>query len=211
MKKWILLAMIYIGFILIGFENKSFFLDWIHNSTPSQIPLMFLISTVLSIFPIIPFTLFAGVMGVKFGIFLGMAINWSGGVLAAILFFLFSRYSFQGKFTEKVKHYKKIDALNYMIEKNAFIAVLLTRLITIVPPIIVNVYSGLSRMSFKTYLIATGLGKIPSMFFFAYSGKQLFQSFEMFFIGLAVYLLFILVTLIVYKRWYKAKNKVIVE
>lgn len=211
MKKWILLAILYGIIIFIGFQNKVLILDWINESSPSQIPFMFLTSTVLSVFPIIPFTLFAGVMGVKYGIALGMVINWFGGVSAAAIFFLLSRYGFQKKFREKVEHYQGLDKFNNMIEKNAFIAVLLARLITIVPPPVVNIYSGLSRMSFRTYIIATGLGKIPSMFFYAFSGSQLFESFGMFLIGIGAYILFVVIIILIYRRWYKGKDKVVIE
>jgi len=205
MKKWILLTVLYATIIFIGLQNREFILNWIHESNPYLIPIMFFLSTFLSVFPIIPFTLFAGVMGAKYGIILGAFINWFGAVTAAIIFFFLSRYSLQKLFWEKVKHYDGIKKFQNMIEENAFIAVLLARLITIVPTIVVNIYSGLSRMSVRTYVTATAIGKIPSMFFLAFSGKQLIQSFEMFVLGITIYFLFILLIILFYRKWYSKK------
>lgn len=203
MIKWIFIVILYGTIILFGFQNKELILDWIHESSPSEIPVMFFISTLLSIFPIIPFTLFAGVMGIKYGIILGTIINWFGAVTAAIFYFLLSRYGFQKIFWEKVKDYQGLKRFQIMIEENAFIAVLLARLISIVPTFVVNIYSGLSDISLRTYIIATAIGKIPSMFFYAFSGKQLFHSFEMFVLGIGAYFLFILFIVFVYRKWYK--------
>jgi uncharacterized membrane protein YdjX (TVP38/TMEM64 family) len=80
-------------------------------------------------------------------------------------------------------------------------------MIPIVPPPVVNVYSGLSSMMFKTYILATALGKIPGTIIFAYLGNQLFVSFHSFFLGAFIYILFIIIVVLIYRRWYKAKSK----
>ncbi|MBB6454920.1 putative membrane protein YdjX (TVP38/TMEM64 family) [Salirhabdus euzebyi] len=211
MKKWIFLGVFYIITIVVGFQNKALILAWIQESTLSQLPIMFFTSVLLSVFPIVPFTLFAGVMGVKYGAVLGMAINWFGGVSAAALFFLLARYGFQENFRKKIEHYKGLEKFTRMIEQNAFVAVLLVRLISLVPPPVVNIYSGLSRMPFKVYILATGIGKIPSMFFYAFSGSQLFESIGMFIFGLSVYVLFVIFIILMYKKWFKDKEKIITE
>lgn len=51
--------------------------------------------------------------------------------------------------------------------------IFLTRLIPIVPSIIVNVYSALSRVGFLTYTMASSIGKIPSMILFATVGSTI--------------------------------------
>lgn len=47
------------------------------------------------------------------------------------------------------------------------------RLIPLFPFFLVNMVSGLTRVSIGTYMAATSLGIIPGSFVFAYAGRQL--------------------------------------
>jgi uncharacterized membrane protein YdjX (TVP38/TMEM64 family) len=47
------------------------------------------------------------------------------------------------------------------------------RLIPLFPFFIVNLLSGLTRVSLATYVTATAIGIIPGSFVFAYAGRQL--------------------------------------
>jgi uncharacterized membrane protein YdjX (TVP38/TMEM64 family) len=47
------------------------------------------------------------------------------------------------------------------------------RLIPLFPFFLVNMVSGLTRVSVGTYMAATSLGIIPGSFVFAYAGRQL--------------------------------------
>ena len=57
--------------------------------------------------------------------------------------------------------------------KNAFSYLLTLRLIPLFPFFMVNLVSGLTRVSVGTYIAATALGIIPGSFVYAYAGRQL--------------------------------------
>lgn len=211
MGKWLLLLVIYGVLIYTGFLHKELVIDWIYETSSAEIPLMLFLSAFLSVFPVVPFTMFAGVMGIKFGIVVGMLINWFGGITAAAMFFLLARLGFQEAFHQKSAAYKKLHEFNQMFEQNSFFAVLLARMLTFFPPPVVNVYSGLSRMSFWAFILATGLGTIPGMFFLAFSGHQLVQSLKFFMLGVGAYLLFIALIFFIYRKWMRAREKAMAE
>jgi uncharacterized membrane protein YdjX (TVP38/TMEM64 family) len=57
--------------------------------------------------------------------------------------------------------------------KNAFSYLLTLRLIPLFPFFMVNLVSGLTRVSVGTYAAATAIGIIPGSFVYAYAGRQL--------------------------------------
>ena len=98
MKKWWVLSF-YLVILIIGFFYKDLIFAWIQKSDPSDLPLMFFLSVITAAIPFIPFTLFAGIMGAKYGVLIGTLINWTGGFLAAILYFFLARIFFRSYFS----------------------------------------------------------------------------------------------------------------
>lgn len=211
MRKGLIFVIIYGVILLTVYYYRDFLIKWLNDSDFSQIPFMFFLSVMLSVIPIMPFSVFAGIMGAKYGIWIGSMINWFGSVGAAIIFFVLARYFFINEFEQYVSRYKAFKNLNCIINRSPFITVLFARVIYIIPPLVINIYSGLSTMSFKTYFFSTAIGQVPAMIVYAYLGNQLFTSFQSFVQVLALYIGFILVVFFVYRRWLKGKSKVAVE
>lgn len=196
--------------LLTAFYYRDFLLDWLQDSDFSHLPLMFFLAVLFSIIPIVPFTIFAGMMGMKYGVWIGGVINWFGTVGAAVIFFLLARYFFVHEFKQYVSRFKGYEKWNSIITKNSFITVLFARLIFIVPAPVINIGSGLSPIPFKIYFLATAIGELPSMIIYAFLGNQLFTSIQTFMYGLSLYLGFVLIIWLIYRRWLKQKSKVIV-
>ncbi|PLR98753.1 TVP38/TMEM64 family protein [Bacillus sp. T33-2] len=202
MKKSLILI-IYLATLAIGFLNKDAILPWIENSDPAHLPFMFLVSAALATIPIIPFTIFAGIMGAKYGVVLGFVINWFGSVVAAMIYFLLARFFFRKFFRKYLERFKGINHFHGMVEKNSFISILLARLIPIIPTPVINIYSGVMNVSFATFTAATAVGKLPPAFMVAYSGSQLFSSFQNLLTGLVAYALFLVLVLGIYRLWHR--------
>lgn len=151
MKKGVFLAIIY-GIVLItAFYFRDFLLHWLHESDVSHLPFMFFLSILFGLIPMIPFTVFAGTMGAKYGILLGSIINWFGSVGAVVIIFVLVRYLSVNNLQQYANRFKRLNKFNEMIARNAFFSVFIARIIHIIPPMVVHIYSVLSSMSFKTF------------------------------------------------------------
>lgn len=203
MKIWIVIVFYFVIFS-IGFYYREFLIAWINHSDPSAyLILMFPLSVFIATIPIIPFSLFGGLMGIKYGPMIGLLINWFGSFSAAIIYYALARSAFSNFFLSKIKSFKRLDQFTKMIKKNAFYAVLMGRLIPIIPPLVVNVYSAISKISIVKYLIASAIGTVPPMFLLSYSGYQIFSNLHALIIGVSVYGLFVGVVFLSCRLWLK--------
>ncbi|MBM7587139.1 putative membrane protein YdjX (TVP38/TMEM64 family) [Bacillus pakistanensis] len=208
MKKSFLIFF-YILLMIIGFYNKDLLIHWINDNNASYLPLMLALSILFATIPIIPFTLFAGIMGTKYGIILGFVINWFGGVSAAIFYYLLARYLFADYFKKHTPRFKKINKFNESMKDHAFLAVLIGRLISIIPPTAIHIYSAMNHIPFLKYLLATSVGQIPIMFMLAFGGNQIFAHPLIFIAGIGLYSLFLLGVFFIYRYYFKNKVKFI--
>lgn len=107
--------------------------------------------------------LFGGVFGTLF-------VN-IGATTGATLAFLVARYLLRDAVEEKFGRW--LGPLQEGFAKNAFSYLLTLRLIPLFPFFVVNLVSGLTRVSVGTYVAATALGIIPGSFVYAFAGRQL--------------------------------------
>ncbi len=109
--------------------------------------------------------------GLLFGSLLGTLYVNLGATSGATLAFLASRYLLhdwvEDKFGWRLGPFQKGFA------QNAFSYLITLRLIPVFPFFIVNVLSGLTKVSLGTYVAATAIGIIPGSFVYAYAGRQL--------------------------------------
>ncbi|MCP3739616.1 TVP38/TMEM64 family protein [Rossellomorea sp. BNER] len=206
MKKWFLIFF-YLLLTIVGFHNKDLLIHWINDSSTSYLPLMLVLSIFFATIPIIPFTLFAGIMGTKYGILLGFIINWFGGVSAAIIYYLLARYLFADHFKKYTLRFKRINRFNVLMKNHAFLAVLIGRLLSIIPPTAINIYSAMNTIPFLKYLLATSIGQIPLMFMLAFGGNQIVSNPRTFITGVCLYGLFLTVIFFIYRYWFKNRIK----
>ena len=109
--------------------------------------------------------------GFLFGSVLGTVFVNLGATTGATLAFLAARYLLRDWVESKFGH--RIAPIQEGFSKNAFSYLMTLRLIPLFPFFIVNLVSGLTRVSLATYVAATAIGIIPGSFVFAYAGRQL--------------------------------------
>ena len=109
--------------------------------------------------------------GFAFGAVLGTVFVNLGATTGATLAFLTARYVLRD--TVEQKFGKSLKPFQEGFAKNAFSYLLTLRLIPLFPFFVVNLVSGLTRVSVGTYIGATALGIIPGSFVYAYAGRQL--------------------------------------
>jgi uncharacterized membrane protein YdjX (TVP38/TMEM64 family) len=109
--------------------------------------------------------------GFLFGPLLGTVYVNLGATTGATVAFLVARYLLHD--WVEAKFGSKLNPIQEGIAKNAFSYLLTARLIPFIPFFVINLVSGLTRVSLVTYVTATAVGIIPASFVFAYAGRQL--------------------------------------
>ena len=121
---------------------------------------------------IMPPTLIMMVMsGVLFGPFVGSLALWTGLLLGCIGAFLIARFLAQDFVTARLGG--RAARFNEQLMENGFSVVFIARILGLPPYEIVNYASGLSKILFRDFLLASMLGSIPSAILFAVLGDRL--------------------------------------
>lgn len=201
-RKWLILIG-YAAIAVLLVLNKGSLIEWIKGSADNQLFLVFSVTTLLAIFPFIPFPIVSGLIGLKYGPLWGGVLNVVASTAAAIIFFLLVRSVFQDQTRKWLTKFKRVDRFTTLFEQNAFMAVLIARLIPILPAQAVNAFSAVSKMRFSSYFIATLVGKIPVMFVFAWVGNQLFVDLAKTLAVIGFYSLFVIVVYLIYNSWHR--------
>ncbi|XID93786.1 TVP38/TMEM64 family protein [Paenibacillaceae bacterium WGS1546] len=160
----------------------------------------------LAAVPAIPFGIVAGIMGAQYGPVWGTLINVATSAIAAALQFLAVRVLFQKQGRQFVTKFKRIEHFILFLERNAFLAVITTRLLPFVPAPVINVAAAISPMSFGSFFLATVMGKFPVMVLFSILGdKLLFSSVSGMMWALLIYALFLMTVYAGYRWLYMTK------
>ncbi len=109
--------------------------------------------------------------GFVFGAGLATLFINLGATTGATLAFLTARYVLRD--TVEQKFGARLGPFQEGFAKNAFSYLLTLRLIPLFPFFMVNLVSGLTRVSVGIYVAATAIGIIPGSFVYAYAGRQL--------------------------------------
>lgn len=170
--KWIMAIAVWVFIGWIAYSYKAEFVAWIHTGSVPAIVASISFIVLLVFVPVTPFIVIAALNGAVFGPWLGTFINWSGGMIGSVLMFLLSRYVFQDWAQNKIRQYPQADRIKHIVENNAFLAILLVRLIPVVPSQAVNLLTGVGNIRLMTFFIASGLGKLPAMLIYSVVGNQ---------------------------------------
>lgn len=153
------------------------------------------------ILPVIPVLVMSLAGGLAFGVWWGWLLNVFGATLNSCVSFLAARYFGRG-FIESIPFFKsgKLKTFDDKAEVHGFKVVLFMRLIPLFQYDAVNFGSGLSKVKFRDYIIATPVGMIPGGFVLPFLGSRLenWKS-PIFFIAIAGFILLMFVPFI-YKK-----------
>jgi len=142
--------------------------SWSHGwnvaTQPSDNPLLDVALAIgmmaVSALSALPAELIASGNGVLFGPWVGFVITWVGAMLgSAIAFLLARKLGFDGvRDMLKPHHIQRFDALT---ERYGARALLVIRLVPLIPFFVVNFTAGLSTLPFSRFMLVTGIGIIP--------------------------------------------------
>jgi uncharacterized membrane protein YdjX (TVP38/TMEM64 family) len=127
--------------IYIAISQKNFLLEKVQSESIIAIPISILFVAILVFFPVVPYVVLAGMIGSVFGIWLGTGISLIGIGLGMTIMFMLSRYGFQEWTKSYLKKYPQIQEYESLFEQNAFIGILLARVVPVIPSPIINIIS----------------------------------------------------------------------
>lgn len=128
-----------------------------------------------SIVPILPLFVFITINFIYFGPILGFILSWLFTVLGCILSFSYlekMRHWFSKKIEKHSKFQKMMKNINHLKCEQ------LTTLIAIpaTPAFLVNVCAGLSKITFKKFLVSLSIGKIFLVLFWGIVGTSMIEA-----------------------------------
>ncbi|UOF92536.1 TVP38/TMEM64 family protein [Fodinisporobacter ferrooxydans] len=202
MVKKFVTILICIGIVYLGFAHKAWFLDVIKAGGSFSIFMSMLFVSILVFFPVVPFVVVAGIIGATFGTWEGTAISVSGAMIGTLIMFWLARFGFSSWALATIEHYPKAKEYEAYFERYGFLSVFVARLIPIIPTPVVNILSGLSKISWITFFFASLLGKLPVNLVYNFAGSQLQSNKWLSILIYVIYALIIGVAAAVYK-WKK--------
>nr|WP_240675834.1 TVP38/TMEM64 family protein [Ammoniphilus sp. CFH 90114] len=199
MMKKLALTVLYIGIAYGVYLYGDSLLAWFQQANNPVITT--LMATFMALFPVIPYPIVGGVIGAAYGPLSGGIITWIGSSMASLIMFIFVRYGYQEWGAQFLKKYKRTEQVTLLFERNAFLVILFSRMIPIIPSIFINIYSALSRVSFMVYALASSIGKVPAMLLFAFVGDNLVSDPKNLIVTIGVYAIFFSITIFLYRLW----------
>lgn len=167
MKKW-LFAATYVSLLCIAFIYRYDWLAWANKQT--SFPVLLLIAFLFALIPFVPYKLIIASIAYTAGAWQGALICWLGTTLAALVVYGAVRILFRNKGRAYLERIGTLERLNQVMKQGPFTAVLLARLIPVIPQVAVNVYAGVAGFPFWSFLLGTAIGKLPAIAVYAYAG-----------------------------------------
>ncbi|MCM3784163.1 VTT domain-containing protein [Neobacillus mesonae] len=173
MKKWLLFVLLYAPALVSLYLYKNEIMAW--SQDHATYFNLTVIATLFALFPVLPYKLVIGLLGYSFGAVMGGVVTWMGTTIASIIIYILVRWLFQEKGRIYLERIPGISKLTVLFKQHTFSTVLLARMLPIIPQMGVNIYAGTAALPFWSYLLATSIGKLPSIALYAYAGNNLFE------------------------------------
>jgi len=123
--------------------------------------------------PFLPLFVFVMANANAFGLGLGFLYSWMGSVIGAFLvFFIFRKFG-QKRFLAFVNNHRQVIRFVDWVDRKGFSLLFLLLCFPFTPSSVVNIVSGLSKVSFYQYGLAVMAGKMVMIFSISYIGHDI--------------------------------------
>jgi uncharacterized membrane protein YdjX (TVP38/TMEM64 family) len=149
--------------------------DWI-GGLGAAAPLAFAALYVLATVAALPGSVLSLAAGALFGPVLGVLTVITAATIGASLAFLVSRYFARqavARWLEKNERFKRLDNLT---EKHGGVIVAITRLVPLFPFNLLNYGFGLTKVSFRTYVVWSALCMLPGTILYVVGSAAVFET-----------------------------------
>ena len=162
-----LLLLLWLGRVAGG--RLPALVEWV-NAQGIWAPVIFIAAYAAATLAFVPGSLLTLAAGAVFGIVRGTAFVFIGAVIGSALAFLVSRHVARPMIERRIVGDQRFERIDRAIAREGMKIVLLLRLSPVLPYNLLNYALGLTRVTFRDYLIAS-FGMIPGTLLFVYSGK----------------------------------------
>ena len=160
-------------------EYLQRFLEWAGDLGPWG-PVLLAAAYVPACVLFVPGSVLTVGAGLAFGVVTGTVAVSAGSVAGASLAFILGRTLARGWVEGMIAGNAKFRAIDRAVARQGFKIVLLTRLSPIFPFNLLNYAFGLTRVSFRDYVLASWIGMLPGTVLYVYLGSLLTNLAEIF-------------------------------
>jgi uncharacterized membrane protein YdjX (TVP38/TMEM64 family) len=137
--------------------------EWLEQWGIWAIGVSLLLNVVISLLGVVPSVFLSAANAAAFGLVPGFFVSWSGELLGAAVSYFLYRRGFLSLRKGKNADWKWLGRINQLDRMRQFTAILLARLTPFVPSGIVTFVGAASSMRFADFILATLIGKAPSI------------------------------------------------
>lgn len=155
-------------------ENIQIFAQ---NSNPIIVIMM--ASTIIileSIIPVLPLALFIAINMIVLGVIPGFLISWISTVIGCVLSFMIFRKGLSSYFYGKFGNVPGAIKIANKINKMNFSTLVIITALPFTPAFSINIAAGLSKMSYRKFIMAMLIAKVSIVYFWGFIGKSLLES-----------------------------------
>ncbi|HLS20765.1 MAG TPA: TVP38/TMEM64 family protein [Bacillota bacterium] len=131
-----------------------------------------------AILPFLPLIVFVFVNIAAFGLVKGFIYSWIGTTLGSILVFFIFRRLGNTRLLKKVRGNEQVKKVTHWVDRRGFGLIFLLLCFPFSPSFVINVVSGLSKISLQQFALAVILGKAVMIFSVSYVGENIFSFAE---------------------------------
>lgn len=129
-------------------------------------------SVVVAILGLVPSVFVTTANIIFFGFWKGTLISFAGEVLGSMIAFYLYRSGFKKVASKKILTFKRVRPLFEATGTKAFSLIFILRLLPFVPSGIVTFAAAVGKVSAAVFVLASSLGKVPSLLIEAYSVNE---------------------------------------
>lgn len=125
--------------------------------------------------PFLPLFVFVFANAAAYGLFEGFLLSWAGSCSGAIIVFLIIRRLGDKRLFKAIRKNKQVKRVTSWVERRGFGPLFLLMCFPFSPSSVINVVSGLSKISTQQFILAVLLGKSVMIFSIAYVGSSIME------------------------------------
>ena len=169
--KWLGIAAGAVLLLAVGRELAGFvqpFQEWV-ASLGVLAPIVFVLGYAVAVVAFVPASALTLAAGAVFGLGQGTALVFVAAVVGSSAAFLVARYAARAAIERRVESDPRFGAIDRAVGAEGLKIAFLLRLSPAIPFNLLNYALGLTRISFRDYVVAS-LGMLPGTLLYVYSG-----------------------------------------